>query len=143
MAFELDHRLRDSSHPVEDWELCYVGLKTDKSWPWLYLVPKREGIREICDLDAADQSQLVREIARAQQALQLLYKPDKVNTAALGNMVPQLHIHIFARYETDAAWPRPVWAIQAEEISYTDDEKNAEIQKLKECFATLKRGEHA
>lgn len=141
MAFTLDHRLKDSSFLIENWELCYVGLKNDKTWPWLYLVPQRENIREMCDLNAADQTQLMREMALAQKALQQLYKPDKVNTAALGNMVPQLHIHIFGRYEKDAAWPKPVWAIQADEIPYTETEKNAEIQKLKECFAQLKRGE--
>ncbi len=141
LTFTLDHRLADSSHFIEDWGLCRVSLKNDKTWPWLYLVPRRENIREICDLSAADQLLLVQEMALAQKALMALYAPDKINTAALGNMVPQLHIHLFGRYKTDAAWPRPVWAIQAEEIPYTEDEKNAEIQKLKACFAQLQRGE--
>lgn len=137
----MDHRLADSSHFIEDWALCRVSLKNDSVQPWLYLVPRREGIREMCDLAPADQALLMAEMALAQKALQRLYAPDKINTAALGNMVPQLHIHIFARYQTDAAWPKPVWAIQAEEIPYTDDKKNAEIQKLKDCFAQLQRGE--
>lgn len=86
---------------------------------------------------AADQVQLIREIARASQALLQLYRPEKINTAALGNMVPQLHVHVFARFKQDPAWPKPVWAVQVDEIPYTDEEKKAEIQKFKNCFAKL------
>jgi diadenosine tetraphosphate (Ap4A) HIT family hydrolase len=143
LAFALDQRLDGSSHFIEDWALCRVALKSDRTWPWLYLVPRRENIREIYELNAQDQSTLIREMALAAEALQLLYKPDKINTAALGNMVPQLHVHIFARYKNDPAWPKPVWAVQAEEIPYTDQAKNEEIQKLKNCFAELRRGNKA
>lgn len=143
MAFVLDQRLESSSHFIEDWGLCRVALKSDRTWPWLYLVPRRENIREIYDLSPQDQSQLIREVAMAASALNILYKPDKINTAALGNMVPQLHVHVFARYTNDPAWPRPVWAVQTEEIPYTDKDKSAEIQKLKECFEELKRGNKA
>ncbi len=141
MTFTLDKRLDDSSHFIEDWPLCRVSLKSDRTWPWLYLVPRRDGIREMYELPAADQMQLIREMGMAQQALQTLYAPDKINTAALGNMVPQLHIHIFGRYKTDAAWPRPVWAIHTDEIPYTETDKLAEIQKLKSCFEKLRQGE--
>lgn len=143
LNFAMDQRLEDSSHFIEDWPLCRVSLKSDKTWPWLYLVPRREDVREICDLNPQDQALLSAEISMAQQALLTLYAPDKINTAALGNMVPQLHIHIFARYEDDIAWPRPVWAVQADEIPYTDEEKNTEIQKLKSCFENMRRGEQA
>lgn len=139
----MDQRLADSSHFIEDWKLCRVSLKSDKTWPWLYLVPMRDGVKEICDLGPQDQALLSAEISMAQQALMALYAPDKINTAALGNMVPQLHIHIFARYKDDIAWPRPVWAVQADEIPYTDEEKNTEIQKLKNCFDNMRRGEQA
>ncbi len=141
MTFTLDKRLDDSSHFIEDWPLCRVSLKSDRTWPWLYLVPRRDGIREMYELPAADQMQLIREMGMAQQALQVLYTPDKINTAALGNMVPQLHIHIFGRYKTDAAWPKPVWAIHTDEIPYTENDKLAEIQKLKSCFEKLRQGE--
>jgi diadenosine tetraphosphate (Ap4A) HIT family hydrolase len=143
LGFVLDQRLESSSHFIEDWSLCRVALKSDRTWPWLYLVPRREGIREIYELSAQDQVQLVREMSMAAEALNLLYKPDKINTAALGNMVPQLHIHIFARYKDDPAWPRPVWAVQADEIPYTDEDKNVQIQKLKHCFDDLRRGNKA
>lgn len=138
MTFVLDHRLADSSFFIADWSLCRVSLKNDKTWPWLYLVPRREKIREIYDLAPPDQQQLIREVALAARALNTLYKPDKINTAALGNMVPQLHVHVFARFKSDPAWPKPVWAVQQDEISYTETEKNTEIHKLKECFENLR-----
>ncbi|MCE9508138.1 MAG: HIT family protein [Alphaproteobacteria bacterium] len=138
MTFILDHRLAESSFFIEDWSLCRISLKNDKTWPWLYLVPRRENIREIYDLAAPDQLQLIHEMAMAARALNLLYKPDKINTAALGNMVPQLHVHVFARFKDDPAWPKPVWAVQQDEISYTETEKNSELHKLQECFKKLR-----
>jgi len=135
VAFTLDHRLADSSFWIEDWALCRVCLKNDKTFPWLYLVPMRDGVREFCDLSAADQTLLMSEMTRAQAALKALYAPDKINTAALGNMVPMLHIHIFGRYQNDAAWPKPVWAMDIPEQAYTDTERDAEIQKLRGHFA--------
>jgi diadenosine tetraphosphate (Ap4A) HIT family hydrolase len=135
VTFSLDHRLADSSFHVEDWDLCRVCLKNDQNWPWLYLVPMRQDVREFCDLSAADQQTLMTEIARAQAALKALYSPDKINTAALGNMVPQLHIHIFARYTTDPAWPKPVWALDIAEQPYDPAARDAEIAKLRAHFA--------
>ena len=134
MAFVLDSRLESSSFFVDDWGLCRVCLKNDKTYPWLYLVPRREAVREIYDLGLQDQMQLISEMAAAAQLLNAVYSPAKVNTAALGNMVPQLHVHVLARYNNDPAWPRPVWAVQATEIPYTEAEKNAEIAKLKSAF---------
>ncbi len=134
MTFVLDHRLEESSFFIEDWPLCRVALRNDKTWPWLYLVPRREGVQEFCDLNEVDQQQLMQEISRAQKALQNLYKPTKINTAALGNMVPQLHIHVFARFKEDPAWPSPVWAVQGAEIPYTESEKNEAIKKLINWF---------
>ena len=142
ISFTLDPRLQDSSFFIEDWGLCRVALRNDKTWPWLYLVPRRNNIREISDLTEPDQLQLIREIAMTSQALKVLYNPDKINTAALGNMVPQLHVHIFARFKDDPAWPRPVWAVQRDEISYTEAEKNSELEKLKDFFAKM-RGDKA
>ena len=137
-AFVLDHRLEESSFFIEDWELCRVALKNDTTWPWLYLVPRRTNIREIYDLAAADQARLMREISLASRALQAVYQPEKINTAALGNMVPQLHVHVFARFKDDPAWPKPVWAVQRDEISYTDSEARTQIEKLKDCFGRLR-----
>jgi len=138
MAFEMDQRLADSSHFIENWDLCRVSLRNDSTWPWLYLVPRRDGISEIHDLAPEDQALLAREIARAGDVLKTLYDADKINTAALGNMVPQLHIHVFARYKTDAAWPGAVWSVQTPEIPDTEQDNNAEIQKLKNRFGEMR-----
>jgi diadenosine tetraphosphate (Ap4A) HIT family hydrolase len=143
VTFHQDDRLSGSSHFVEDWPLCRVSLRNDKTWPWLYLVPRREGVSEIHDLSAEDQAVLAAEMALAGKVLKKLYNPDKINTAALGNMVPQLHVHVFARYKTDAAWPGAVWSVQTAEIPYTEEEKNTEIQKLKNCFAETRGDENA
>jgi diadenosine tetraphosphate (Ap4A) HIT family hydrolase len=138
MPFTLDHRLEESSHFLEDWDLCRVALKNDTSFPWLYLVPKRENIREIYELSATDQNLLIQEISLASRALAKIYKADKINTAALGNMVPQLHVHVFSRFKDDLAWPNPVWAVQWKEIPYTDSQMKTEVQKLKTCFGEMR-----
>jgi diadenosine tetraphosphate (Ap4A) HIT family hydrolase len=135
--FVLDDRLEKSSFFVADWNLCTVRLKNNKIWPWLYLVPKRDAMREIHDLSAADQGLLMAEIAQASKALQQIYKAHKINTAALGNMVPQLHIHVFARFENDPAWPNPIWAVPLDEVPYTEEEKNIAIQGLQARFETF------
>jgi len=143
MSFVLDQRLGASSFFIEDWNLCRVALKNDKTLPWLYLVPRRDGIREIYELSAPDQVQLIKEISLASKALNTLYKPDKINTAALGNMVPQLHVHIFCRFKANHAWPRPIWTVQQDEISYTEIGKDSEIAKLRDCFERMRIGDKA
>ena len=81
----------------------------DANYPWLLLVPRRPEIDEILDLDEVEQAQLMTEITRVARALKSVTACDKLNIAALGNAVPQLHVHVIARRKTDAAWPRPVW----------------------------------
>jgi diadenosine tetraphosphate (Ap4A) HIT family hydrolase len=93
--------------------LCRALLCRDANYPWLILVPRRAGATEITDLDAADRATLMDEIDAAAHALRAVAPCDKLNIAALGNMVPQLHIHVIARRLTDAAWPRPVWGVAA------------------------------
>lgn len=107
--FELDPRLEADTLPIADLDLCSVRLMNDARYPWLVLVPRKSGMVEIFDLDDADQQQLLAEIRRCAGTLKALNQPDKLNIAALGNQVRQLHIHIIARYRDDAAWPDPVW----------------------------------
>lgn len=83
----------------------------DSTYPWLILVPQRPDLRDLHDVPAADHGPLMAEISRASSALQQFVNPDKLNVAALGNMVPQLHIHVIARFTTDPAWPGPVWGV--------------------------------
>jgi diadenosine tetraphosphate (Ap4A) HIT family hydrolase len=113
--FELDRRLSADSLPVMSLTLCELRLMHDSRYPWLLLVPQRTACVEILDLDEADEVLLWAEIRRVAAALRAVVEPDKLNIAALGNVVPQLHVHVIARFRNDAAWPAPVWGIgQAE-----------------------------
>jgi len=110
-GWHLHPQLADDTHPLAQFALCEVRLMDDANHPWLILVPRVENAVEVIDLDAAQQAQLMQEIDRASRALQAAVKPHKLNVAALGNVVPQLHIHVIARFHDDIAWPRPVWGM--------------------------------
>jgi diadenosine tetraphosphate (Ap4A) HIT family hydrolase len=105
----LDPRLAADTHPVGDLPLSHLLLMDDARFPWLVLVPRIAGARELIDLDEADRRTLLTEVCDIGRALETLHAPDKLNIAALGNVVPQLHVHVVARRTTDAAWPQPVW----------------------------------
>lgn len=107
--FVLDPRLAADTISVGTFVLSRVLLMNDVRFPWLILVPARDGLREIIDLPAAERGRLMTEIAAASQALQAVARPDKLNVGALGNIVGQLHVHVVARRVGDAAWPGPVW----------------------------------
>lgn len=94
---------------LDDWPLCRVLLMNDATYPWLILVPRRAGLRDFHDVGQDDMPQFTGEISRASRALQSSFAPVKINVAALGNMVPQLHVHIIARFSDDPAWPGPIW----------------------------------
>jgi diadenosine tetraphosphate (Ap4A) HIT family hydrolase len=96
-----------------DMPLSRVLVVNDANWPWLLLVPRRLGVSEIIDLDEVEQAQLMTEIARVARAMKAATGCDKLNIAALGNVVSQLHVHVIARREGDAGWPRPVWGAAA------------------------------
>lgn len=108
-GWHLHPQLADDTHPLAHWPLCEVRLMDDANHPWLILVPRIEDAVDITDLDAVQQAELMCEIDRAGRALKAAVKPHKLNVAALGNVVPQLHVHVIARYRDDIAWPRPVW----------------------------------
>ena len=105
----LDPRLEESSVPVADWPLAQLRLKDDARFHWLLLIPRRAGVAELTDLDEADYGQLCAEILAATRLLQEIARPDKTNVATLGNVVPQMHVHVIARFRSDPAWPDPVW----------------------------------
>lgn len=107
--FVLDPTLEADSMPVGELELCAVRLIRDANFPWLLLVPRRAGASEIIDLGEAEQARLMTEIALASRALRACVPCDKLNVAALGNQVRQLHVHVIARRRDDPAWPKPVW----------------------------------
>ena len=108
-GWALDPVLERDTRALGDWPLCRVLLSRDANYPWLLLVPRRPGTVEIVDLGAAEQTELMDEIARASRALQAVAACDKINVAAIGNVVAQLHVHVVARTRGDAAWPKPVW----------------------------------
>lgn len=109
MSFVLHERLAADTIPVTDLGLCRVLLMKDARFPWVVLVPRRAGLREFHEVAAADKAQFMAEIDQVSLALQQETAAFKLNVGALGNMVPQLHLHIVARFEGDAAWPGPVW----------------------------------
>jgi len=113
--FQVDSRLETDSLPVADLKLCTLRLMNDKRFPWLLLIPRRPDKEEVLDLVEADQHMLWEEVRRAARVLVAVHAPDKMNIAALGNHVRQLHVHIIARFEDDAAWPSPVWGVGAAE----------------------------
>jgi diadenosine tetraphosphate (Ap4A) HIT family hydrolase len=132
--FRLDARLDRDTVPVTDLGLCRALLMDDARYPWLILVPARPDLRELHDLDATDRNRLVDEICRASRALERLFQPDKINVGALGNLVPQLHIHVIARRVGDSAWPGPVWGQGAAE-SYGAEALAEARDRLAEALA--------
>src|SRR6266508_6951896 len=124
MAWSLHPQLARDTINVGDLPLSRVLIMNDANYPWLLLVPRRPEIKEITDLEEIEQAQLMAEITRVARALKEITMCDKLNIAALGNMVPQLHVHVIARRSSDAAWPRPVWGVMpplahdAEEVQH-------------------------
>jgi diadenosine tetraphosphate (Ap4A) HIT family hydrolase len=110
--------------------LCYLGLMNNQHFPWLIMVPQQANLREIIDLSKTDQHKLMDEISLVSNQMKTIFAPHKLNVAALGNMVAQLHIHIIARNENDAAWPNPVWG-HAPTKPYDEEEKLKIINRLK------------
>jgi diadenosine tetraphosphate (Ap4A) HIT family hydrolase len=109
--WSLNSQLQKDTIDIGDLPLSRVLVIKDAHYPWLLLVPRRAEVSEIIDLGEVEQAQLMTEISRVGRVLKDITKCDKLNVAALGNMVPQLHIHMIARRSTDAAWPRPVWGV--------------------------------
>jgi diadenosine tetraphosphate (Ap4A) HIT family hydrolase len=127
-GFELDPQLDHDCLFLTDWPLCRVLRMNDRAYPWLILVPRRVGKREIIDLSTADQAELLGEIGRASRAIKNALKPEKLNVAALGNVTPQLHVHVIGRFTDDAAWPRPIWGVQKPQPFDSDDAEVEVIQ---------------
>ena len=133
-AWHLHPQLADDSTPVIELALCEVRLMDDANHPWLILIPKVADAVEIIDLSPAQRAQLTTEIDTAARALKALFKPDKLNVAALGNLVPQLHVHVIARYQNDIAWPRPVWGA-ANARPYAPEELIERVSALRAALA--------
>ena len=128
--FELHPQLAQDCLLIGDAPLCRALLMKDSRYPWVILVPRRDGIREIHELEDADAQQLVQEISKFSKLLESFDKIEKINVGALGNIVPQLHVHIVARTKSDPAWPGPVWGV-GKAVAYNQDQANDLIVRLK------------
>lgn len=129
--YELHAQLAADTHPLASLELCDLRLMDDANYPWLVLVPRVAGARELVELDDRQRHRLTDEIDLASRLLRDAFRPFKLNVAALGNLVPQLHVHVIARFEDDPAWPAPVWGRVAAR-PYTPEALVARIRVLED-----------
>ena len=132
--FELDPRLAADTFVVGETPLCRVLLMNDARYPWLILVPRRGDVTEPFGLSEADQAQLWQESMRLGEAMKAHFAADKLNIAALGNQVAQLHVHHIARFHADDAWPGPVWGVGAAE-PYAPDAALERVSSLREALS--------
>ncbi|QLF94748.1 HIT domain-containing protein [Pseudomonas sp. ABC1] len=128
--FVLDSRLEQDTVVLGDFPLCRLLLMKDAHYPWFILVPRREDVSEVFQLDSADQRSLWHEAGSLAETLKDTFAADKMNVATLGNVVSQLHVHVIARRKDDAAWPAPVWGRHAA-LAYTDEQIEAIRSKLR------------
>ena len=133
MPFLLHPQLEADTIEVLRLPLSVVRLMNDRTWPWLVLVPEREEVTELFELDADDRALFVEEVALASTVLRDLFQPHKINVAALGNQVSQLHCHVIARFHHDPAWPRPIWGVQPP-IPYETHEQDTLVGALQDAF---------
>src|SRR5690606_18898810 len=111
--YALHPQLAADSHPLASLELCALQLLDDSNYPWLVLVPRVAGARELLGRTPPQRASRVEAISRCERVLLVVFQPHKLNVAALGNLVPQRHVHVIARFEHDPAWPAPVWGRMA------------------------------
>ena len=121
-----------TSHLITELKLCSVRLIDNKKFPWIILVPKRLNVTDITELKTKDQSLLMREIVFCSKIMKKVFKTKKLNVEKIGNIVPQLHIHIIARNKNDSSWPLSVWVVKGESYSAAQLEKV--LKKLKSYF---------
>lgn len=131
-SFQLHERLAADTIDLGCSQLCKIRLMNDRAWPWILLVPACAGIQEIYELSESQQQRLMTESSMLSRSMMALFSGDKMNVAALGNRVPQLHVHHIVRFVGDSAWPGPVWGKQPP-VPYTDEE----IVGIKQLLAPI------
>ena len=132
--FQLHERLAADCVPVTTGPLSQILLMKDANFPWLVLVPQRPGLRDFHDLEPDDLALATREIVAASRVFEDSLRPDKINVAALGNQVPQLHVHVIARFHDDPAWPKPVWGVLPPK-EYEPETLAAQIEAFRSALA--------
>ena len=119
MQFKLNKKFLKTSHYLIDLKLCTIRLNDNSKFPWIILIPKRNKITDISDLNSKDQTLLMKEIVYVSKVMKKLFKTSKLNLEKIGNIVPQLHIHIIARSKKDSSWPLSVWVVKEKSYSKT------------------------
>ena len=137
MVNKVNKNFLKSSHYIFDLNLCTVRMIDNSKFPWIILIPKRKNITDITDLKKNDRDQLMEEIVYCSNIMKKVFKTSRLNVEKIGNIVPQLHIHIIARKKTDATWPLPVWVAKAK--NYKKKELDFSIKKIREAFLKKKR----
>ena len=132
--FALDSRLQQDCLVIGDFPLCRLLLMNDSNYPWFILVPRREEVSELFQLDADDQRQLWQETTLLAETLKGIFEADKMNVATLGNVVSQLHMHVIVRRREDASWPAPVWGRHPAQ-PYSEEQAGQVVDKLRSVLA--------
>ena len=132
MPFKIDKKFLKSSHHIIELKLCSIRLHDNSKFPWVILIPKRNKITDISDLNSKDQILLMKEIVHVSKIMKKLFKTSKLNIEKIGNMVPQLHIHIIARSKKDSTWPLSVWVVKGK--NYTKATLFIMTQKVRKAF---------
>ena len=117
MSFKLHKKFLKSSHHITDFQLCSIRLNDNSKFPWIILIPKRNKISDMSDLNFKDQNLLMQEIVHVSKIMKKIFKTSKLNVEKIGNIVPQLHIHIIARSKKDSSWPLSVWVVKGKTYS--------------------------
>ena len=130
--FKINNKFLKSSHQLADLKLCSVRLNDDSKFPWLILIPKKKNITDISDLNSKDQILLMKEIVFVSKLMRRLFKTSKLNVEKIGNIVPQLHIHIISRKKTDSSWPLSVWVVKGK--NYTKISLEIMLHKIRKGF---------
>ena len=132
MPFKIDKKFLKSSHYIAELELCSIRLHDNSKFPWVILIPKKNKITDMSDLNSKDQILLMKEIVHVSNIMKKLFKTSKLNIEKIGNMVPQLHIHIIARYKKDISWPLYVWVVKSK--SYLAKALKEIVSKIRIAF---------
>ena len=137
MVNKVNKNFLKSSYYIYDLKLCSIRMIDNSNFPWIILIPKRKSITDITHLKKNDRNQLMEEIVYCSNIMKKVFKTSRLNVEKIGNIVPQLHIHIIARKKTDATWPLPVWVAKAK--NYKKKELDFNIKKIREAFLKKKR----
>ena len=126
MINKINKNFLKTSHYISDLKLCTLRLIDNAKFPWIILIPKRKGVTDITNLNTKDQLNLMKEIVYCSKLMKKIFKTSRLNIEKIGNVVPQLHIHIIARYKNDSSWPLSVWVVKGKTYSKSTLEKTIE-----------------